>query len=180
MKWNVWRKNDSAIVPKHTSLFFKLGRSSVIGLFCMTAFKTGSLTFINVNHDGCSRINSEVYQNILPAILQINKFNLIRRTFMQYTNDQKHAQTLTQLIILPPKEKTEERNLTKLKEAALHAQKPPLRENATVCEYQLVLSLMRLMQASKCCQLLFVYHKTIFSYTFAHLQLGWSTTKGNM
>lgn len=96
--WNVWRKKDSANVPKHTSLFFKLGRGSVIALFCMTAFKPGSLTFIDVNHDGSSRMNSEVYRNILPAILQINKLNLIRRTFMQHTNDQKHTTNTTKKI----------------------------------------------------------------------------------
>ncbi len=53
----------------------------------------GSLIFINdVTHDGSSKINSEVYRNILSGNLQKDATKLIGRSFiMQQDNDPKHS-----------------------------------------------------------------------------------------
>ena len=60
---------------------------------CMAASGVGSLIFIDdVTHDGSSRINSEVYKNILSANLRRNASKLIGRNFiMQQDNDPKHT-----------------------------------------------------------------------------------------
>ena len=49
---------------------------------CMAASGVGSLILIDVTHGGSSRINSEVYINILPN-LRINSSKLIGRNAFQ-------------------------------------------------------------------------------------------------
>ena len=74
----MWRKKGSAHDPKHTSSSVKLGGGSVVAWACMAASGVGSLIFIDdVTHDGSSRMNSEVYKNILSANLQRNASKLI-------------------------------------------------------------------------------------------------------
>ncbi len=59
---------------------------------------TGSLIFNNdVTHDGSSKINSEVYRNILSENLQKDATKLIGRSFiMQQDNDPKHSAKTTE------------------------------------------------------------------------------------
>ncbi len=61
---------------------------------------TGSLIFINdVTHDGSSKINSEVYRNILSDNLQKDATKLIGRSFiMKQDNDPKHSSKTTKFI----------------------------------------------------------------------------------
>ncbi len=116
---------------------------------------TGSLIFIDdVTHDGSSKINSEVYRNILSDNLQKDATNLIGRSFiMQQDNDPKHNAKTTKgkssswqevegfrlaksistlkpcrVCILPAKEETEGSNPPKLKEAAVKAWKSITKE----------------------------------------------------
>ena len=66
----VWRKKGSAHDPKHTSTSVKHGGVTWVR---MAASGVGSLIFVdNVTHGGSSRINSEVYKNILSANLRKN------------------------------------------------------------------------------------------------------------
>ena len=60
---------------------------------CMAASGVGSLIFIDdVTHYGSSRMNSEVYKNILSANLRRNESKLIGRNFnMQQDNEPKHT-----------------------------------------------------------------------------------------
>ena len=59
---------------------------------CMTASWVGSLIFIDVTHDSSSRMNSEVYKNILSVNLRRNASKLIGRRFIiQQDNDPKHT-----------------------------------------------------------------------------------------
>ena len=70
-KANVWRKKGSAHDTKHTSSSVKHGGGNVMASACMASSGTGSLIFIDdVTHDGSSKMNSEVYRNILSAILK--------------------------------------------------------------------------------------------------------------
>lgn len=56
---------------------------SWLGL-CMAASGTGSLVFSgDVTHDGCSRMNYEVYKTILAANLQKRAFKLIMGSFFK-------------------------------------------------------------------------------------------------
>ncbi len=60
--------------------------------------RTGSLIFINdVTHDGSSKINSEVYRNILSDNLQKDATKPIG--IMQQDNDPKHSAKTTEEII---------------------------------------------------------------------------------
>ncbi len=62
---------------------------------------TYSLIFINyVTHDGSSKINSEVYRNILSDNLQKDATKLNGRSFiMQQDNDPKHTAKTTKEFI---------------------------------------------------------------------------------
>ncbi len=68
---------------------------------CMAASGMGSLIFTDkVTHHGSSRMNSEVYRNILSANFQRNSSNLIRKNFiMQQDNDPKHTANSTKDFI---------------------------------------------------------------------------------
>ena len=69
----VWRKKGSAHDPKHRSVSVKHGVESVMAWACIAATGVGSLIFIDdVTHDGSSRMNLEIYKNILSANLQRN------------------------------------------------------------------------------------------------------------
>ena len=82
---NVWRKKGSAHDPKHTSSSVKHGGGNVVACFCMTSSGTGSLIFIDdVTHDGSSKMNSEVYRNILSANLKRDAIKLIGRSFIMF------------------------------------------------------------------------------------------------
>ena len=71
-KAKVWRKKESAHDPKNTRSSVKHGGGSVMAWACMADSGVGSLIFIIVTHDGSSRMNSEVYKNILSANLLRN------------------------------------------------------------------------------------------------------------
>lgn len=60
---------------------------------CMAARGTGSLVFIvDVTQDRSSRMNSEVYRDIVSVQIQSNAAKLIGRRFMiQIDYDQKHT-----------------------------------------------------------------------------------------
>ena len=68
---------------------------------CMASSGTGSLIFIDdVTQDGNSKMNSEVYRNILSANLKKNATKLIGRSFiMQQDNDPKHTAKTTKEFI---------------------------------------------------------------------------------
>ena len=78
------RENGSVHDPKHTSSSVKHGGGSVIAWACMAASKIRKvLIFIyDAINDGSSRMNSEVYENILSANLWINAPKLIVRKFI--------------------------------------------------------------------------------------------------
>ena len=72
-KAKVWRRKGSAHDAKHTSSSVKHSGGRVMVLACMAASGVASLIFIDdVNPDGNSRMNSEVYKNILSANLRRN------------------------------------------------------------------------------------------------------------
>ncbi len=68
---------------------------------CMASSGTGSLIFIDdVTHAGSSKINSEVYRNILSANLKKDTTKLFGRSFiMQQDNDPKHTIKTTKEFI---------------------------------------------------------------------------------
>lgn len=90
-------KKGTAHDPKYTTSSVKHGGGSVIAWACMATTGTGSLVFIDdVTNDGSSRMNSEVYRNILSAQIQPNASKLIGRRFiMQQDNDPKHTAIAT-------------------------------------------------------------------------------------
>ena len=100
-KAKLWRKKGSAHDPKHTSSSVTHCGGSVMTWACMAASGVGSLIFIDdVTHDGSSRMNSEVYKNILSANLRRNASKLIGRNFiMQQDNDPKHTANTTKDLI---------------------------------------------------------------------------------
>ena len=70
-----WRKKGSAHDQKHTSSSVKHGGGSVMAWTCMAFSGVGSL-IDDVTNDDSSRINSDVYKNILSA----NLFNYLGAT----------------------------------------------------------------------------------------------------
>ncbi len=97
----VWRKKGSAHDPKHTSSSVKHSGGNVMAWACMASSGTGSLIFIDdVTHDGSSKMNSEVYRNILSDNLKKDATKLIGRSFiMQQDNDPKHTAKTTKEFI---------------------------------------------------------------------------------
>ena len=62
----------------------KHGGGSVMAWACMVASGVGSFIFIDdVINDGCSKMNSEVYKNIMSANLQKHVSKLIGRHFIK-------------------------------------------------------------------------------------------------
>ena len=100
-KAKVWRKKGSAHDPKHTSSSVKHSGGNVMAWACMASSGTGSLIFIDdVTHDGSSKMNSEVYRNILSANLKKDATKLIGRSFIvQQDNDPKHTAKTTKEFI---------------------------------------------------------------------------------
>ncbi|KAG2467436.1 TCB1 transposase, partial [Polypterus senegalus] len=90
----VWRRGGTAHYPKHTTSSVKHGGGSVMAWVCMAASGTGTLVFIdNATQDRSSRMNSEVFRDILSAQIQLNAVKLIGRHFMiQMDNDPKQSQ----------------------------------------------------------------------------------------
>jgi len=97
-KKKVWRRIGTAHDPKHTTSSVKHGGGSVMAWACMASNGTGSLVFIDdVTKDRSSRMNSEVYRDILSAQIQPNAAKLIARRFtVQMDNDPKHTAKATQ------------------------------------------------------------------------------------
>lgn len=68
-KTKVWRRKGTDYYPKQTSSSVELGGVSVLAGACMDASRIVAFKCID---DGSSRMNSEVYRNILSANLQRN------------------------------------------------------------------------------------------------------------
>uniref|UniRef100_A0A8C4S635 Transposase Tc1-like domain-containing protein n=1 Tax=Erpetoichthys calabaricus TaxID=27687 RepID=A0A8C4S635_ERPCA len=100
-KKKVWRRRGTAHYPKHTTSSVKHSGGSVMAWVCMAASGTGTLVFIDdVTQDRSSRMNSEVFRDILSAQIQLNAVKLIGRRFMiQMDNDPKHTAKATQDFI---------------------------------------------------------------------------------
>ncbi len=146
-KAKVWRKKDLLMIP-NIQAHLKHSGGNVMAWACISSSGTGSLIFINdVTHDGSSKINSEVYRNILSDNLQKDATKLIVRSFiMQQDNDPKHRSSSGQEVegfrlaksistlkpyracLLPAKEEIEGSNPPKLKEAAVKAWKSITKE----------------------------------------------------
>uniref|UniRef100_A0A3B1IQX0 Transposase Tc1-like domain-containing protein n=1 Tax=Astyanax mexicanus TaxID=7994 RepID=A0A3B1IQX0_ASTMX len=107
-KAKVWRKKGTAQDPRHTSSSVKHGGGNVMAWACMAASGTGSIIFIdNVTDDGSSKINSEVYRQVLSANVRRNATKLIGRSFiLQQDNDPKHTAKKTKEFIRGKKWKT--------------------------------------------------------------------------
>ncbi len=99
-KAKVWRKKDLLMIP-NIQAHLKHSGGNVMAWACIASSGTGSLIFINdVTHDGSSKINSEVYRNILSDNLQKDATKLIGRSFiMQQDNDTKHSAKTTKEFI---------------------------------------------------------------------------------
>ncbi len=99
-KAKVWRKKDLLMFP-NIQAHLKHSGGNVMAWAFIASSGTGSLIFINdVTHDGSSKINSEVYRNILSDNLQKDATKLIGRSFiMQQDNDPKHSAKTTKEFI---------------------------------------------------------------------------------
>ncbi len=99
-KAKVWRKKDPLMIP-NIQAHLKHSGGNVMAWAFIASSGTGSLIFINdVTHDGSSKINSEVYRNILSDNLQNDATKLIGRSFiMQQDNDPKHSAKTTKEFI---------------------------------------------------------------------------------
>ncbi len=99
-KAKVLRKKDLLMIP-NIQAHLKHSGGNVMAWAFIASSGTGSLIFINdVTHDGSSKINSEVYRNILSDNLQKNATKLIGRSFiMQQDNDPKHSAKTTKEFI---------------------------------------------------------------------------------
>ena len=104
---NKWRKKGSYHDLKHTNSSVDQGGGNVMTWACMASSGTGSFIFIDyVTHDGSSRINSEVYSNILFANLKRDGTTLNERSLiMQEDNDPKHTAKTTKVFIRVRKRK---------------------------------------------------------------------------
>ncbi|KAG2457546.1 TCB1 transposase, partial [Polypterus senegalus] len=100
-KKKVWRRHGTAHYPKHTTSSVKHSGGSVMAWACMAASGTGTLVFIDdVTQDRSSRMNSEVFRDILSAQIRLNVVKLIGRRFMiQMDNNPKHTAKATQEFI---------------------------------------------------------------------------------
>ncbi len=90
----VWRKKDLLMIP-NIQAHLKHSGGNVMAWAFIASSGTGSLIFINdVTHDGSSKINSEVYRNILSDNLQKDATKLIGRSFIiQQDNDPKQQRS---------------------------------------------------------------------------------------
>ncbi|KAG2468420.1 TCB1 transposase, partial [Polypterus senegalus] len=100
-KKKVWRRRGTAPYPKHTTSSLIHGGGSVMAWACMAASGTGTLVVIDdVTQDRSSRMNSEVFRDILSAQIQLNVVKLIGWCFMiQMDNDPTHIAKATQEFI---------------------------------------------------------------------------------
>ncbi|KAG2464485.1 TCB1 transposase, partial [Polypterus senegalus] len=100
-KKKVWRRRGTVHYPKHTTSSVKHGEGRVMVWVCMAASGTGTLVFIDdMTQDRSSRVNSEVFRDILSAQIQLNAVKLIGRCFMiQMDNDPKNTAKATQEFI---------------------------------------------------------------------------------
>ncbi len=135
-KAKVWRNKNLLMIP-NIQAHLKHSGGNVMAWAFIASSGTGSLIFINdVTHDGSSKINSEVYRNILSDNLKKDATKLIVRSFiMQQDNDPKQqrsssgqevegfrlAKSISTLkpyrVCLLPAKETEGSNPPKLKEA---------------------------------------------------------------
>ncbi len=99
-KAKFWRKKDLLMIPNIQAHLKHSGGNVMVWAFIVSS-GTGSLIFIyDVTHDGSSKINSEVYRNILSDNLQKDATKLIGRSFiMQQDNDPKHSAKTTKEFI---------------------------------------------------------------------------------
>ena len=79
-------KTGTAHGPKHTTSSVKHSGWCVMAWACTAATGTGSLVFTDdVTADSSSRMNSELYRNVLSAQIQPNASNLIsQQTWVKY------------------------------------------------------------------------------------------------
>ncbi len=144
-------KKDLLMIP-NIQAHLKHSGGNVMAWAFIASSGTGSLIFINdVTHDGSSKINSEVYRNILSDNLQKDATKLLGRSFiMQQDNDPKHSAKTTKSssgqevegfrlaksistlkpcrVCILPKKRLKGSNPPKLKEAAVKAWKSITKE----------------------------------------------------
>ncbi len=89
-------KKDLLMIP-NIKAHLKPSGGNVMAWACIASSGTDSLILTDyVTHDGSSKMNSEVYRNILSANLQKDATKLIGRSFiMQQDNDPKHSAKAT-------------------------------------------------------------------------------------
>ncbi len=91
-----WKWLGTAHDPKHTTYLWNMEQCDAWA--CMASSDTGLLVFSgDVTEDRSSRMNSEVYRDILCAQIQPNAAKLIGRCFLaQIDDDPKHTAKATQ------------------------------------------------------------------------------------
>lgn len=78
----MWRREGKSRDPEQTVTFVQHGGSCVMAWACMAASGTVSVLFIDdVTADNSSKINSEVYRDLLSSHIQPNNRKLIGRRF---------------------------------------------------------------------------------------------------
>ncbi|KAG2462898.1 TCB1 transposase, partial [Polypterus senegalus] len=154
-KKKVWRRRGTALYPKHTTSSVKHGGGSVMAWACMAASGTGTLVFIDdVTQDRSSRMNSEVFRDILSAQIQLNAVKLIGQHFMiQMDNDPKHTAKATQEFIKAKKWKilewpSQSPDLNPI-EHAFHLLKTKLRTERPTNKQQLKAAAVKAWQSIK-------------------------------
>ncbi|KAG2465883.1 TCB1 transposase, partial [Polypterus senegalus] len=154
-KKKVWRRHGTAHYPKHTTSSVKHSGGSVMAWVCMAASGTGTLVFIDdVTQDRSSRMNSEVFRDILSAQIQLNAVKLIGWCFMiQMDNDPKHTAKTTQEFIKAKKWKIHEWPSQSpdlnLIEHAFHLLKTKLRRERPTNKQQLKAAAVKAWQSIK-------------------------------